>query len=98
MTYVTNAISWSGAERNKGKRMSTDALFHLKSFRFERQRIGKEFLVMMKRINLNANRSSNRKGVVSQLDLFADLSPEISDARIKTDRLFHATLEILQIR
>ena len=94
MTYVTNAISWSGAERNKAKRMSTDALFHLKSFRFERQRIGKEFLVMMKRINLNANRSSNRKGVV----LFADLSPEISDARIKTDGLFHATLEILQIR
>jgi len=78
--------------------MSSDALFHLKSFRFKRQRIGKMFFIMVKRINLNANRSSDRKGVVTQLNLFADLSPEIGDARVKADGLFHATLKVFQIR
>jgi hypothetical protein len=32
------------------------------------------------------------------LNLFADLSTEVGDARVKADGLFHATLEIFQMR
>ena len=77
--YYTNAISWSGTERNVSIRMMPHSniaaiRIFLKTFRFESERIWEPFFIVVIGLDHHANRSSPWNQVAFELNISGNAS------------------------